>query len=324
VPASVADAVSNALLQANANLGGAFATSVAADAIIEQGHTAMADFLGCSPEEVIIGPNMTSLTYHFSRMTGQRLDETGLKPGDEIIVTQMDHEGNVSPWLQLAEDMGLVVRKLPFSTDSWQVEAEDLSRLITDRTKVLALNYSSNLTGSINEVKKLVAIAREAGALTYVDAVQYAPHGFIDVRDLECDFLVCSAYKFFGPHLGILYGRREVLERLDPYKCRCSDDTLPYRFETGTPQIELVAGLTAAIDHFARLGQMLGDKGGRRHAIRTASDHSLRYEHVFANRLVAGLLLIHIFRSPPTHPSTLYRFPHPLPPYPTETSHLST
>jgi len=292
VPARVADAIRDAILFSNANLGGAFATSIAADAIIEQGHAAMADFLGCTSEEVIIGPNMTSLSYHFSRMIGQRLDGNGLAAGDEIIVTQMDHEGNVSPWLQLADDLGLVIRRLPFNTESWQIEAEDLASLINDRTKLLALNYSSNLTGSINDVKKLVAIAKKAGVLTYVDAVQFAPHGFIDVRDLDCDFLVCSSYKFFGPHLGILYGRRTVLERLDAYKCRCSDDGLPQRFETGTPQIELVAGLTATIDHFARLGAQLGDSGSRRQSVAQAFEQSIRYENDLASRLINGLLAV--------------------------------
>ena len=266
---------------------------------------AMADFLGCDSDEVIIGPNMTSLTYHFSRMIGNRLDGQGLKPGDEIIVTQMDHEGNVSPWLQLAEDLGLTIRKLPFNDDSWQIEAEDLAALINDRTKLLALNYASNLTGSINDVKKLVALARAGGVLTYVDAVQFAPHGFIDVRDLDCDFLACSAYKFFGPHLGILYGRRNVLERLDPYKCRCSDNALPHRLETGTPQIELVAGLTASVDHFAALGQRCGAEGGRRERVGKAFDVSIRQEAGLCLTLMEGLqqvagLTIHGITDPGT------------------------
>lgn len=289
VPKSVAVAIYNTVLFANANLGGEFATSVAAEDVIDQGHQAMADFLGCSPQEVIIGPNMTSLTYHFSRMIGHRLNGVGLKAGDEIIVTQMEHEGNVSPWLQLAEDLGLAVRKLPFNQDSWQVESDGLSALITDKTRILALNYSSNLTGSVNEVAKLVAIAKSAGVLTYVDAVQFAPHGFIDVKALDCDFLVCSSYKFFGPHLGVLYGRRAVLETLDPYKCRCSDDGLPHRFETGTPQIELVAGLTACVDYFARLGEHLGEGATRRAQIKKAFETGVGEEAVLAGQLIDGL-----------------------------------
>ena len=249
----------------------------------------MADFFNCTPQEVVIGANMTSLTYHFSRMIGHRLNGTGLKAGDEIIVTQMDHEGNVSPWLQLAEDLGLVIRKLPFNQDSWQIETGALAALITDRTRLLALNYSSNLTGSINRVKELVAVAKAAGVLTYVDAVQFAPHGVIDVQALDCDFLVCSAYKFFGPHLGVLYGRRSVLEILDPYKCRCSDDGLPQRFETGTPQIELVAGLSAAVDHFAALALHLGESGTRRRQIEKAFAASIDEENRLVTQLIDGL-----------------------------------
>jgi len=292
VPQSVASAISNAVLYSNANLGGAFSTSVAAEKIIEEGHLAMADFFGCSAEEVIIGPNMTSLTYHFSRLIGTRLNGVGLEAGDEIIVTQMDHEGNVSPWLQLAEDMGLVIRKLPFDQDSWQVEAEALSSMINERTRLLALNYSSNLTGSINDVARLVAIAKSAGVLTYVDAVQFAPHGVLDVKALDCDFLICSSYKFFGPHLGALYARREILEAMPPYKCRCSDDILPYKFETGTPQIEMVAGLTAAIDHFADLGRKLGATKNRRASIERAFSASIDEERRLVRLLMDGLMEI--------------------------------
>lgn len=289
VPQSVAQAISDTILFSNANLGGLFPTTIAAGAVVDDGVDAMVDFLGCDQEEVVIGPNMTTLTYHFSRMIGERLDGAGLKEGDEIIVTQMDHEGNVAPWLDLAKDKGLVIRKLAFDTGSWQIEPEALQALITERTRVLALNYSSNLTGSINDVAKLVAIAKDAGVLTYVDAVQFAPHGLVDVRKLDCDFLVCSAYKFFGPHLSVLYGRRAVLERFDPYKCRCSDTSLPWRFETGTPQIELIAGLTAAVDHFAWLGCQLGADGSRRQQIAAAYAASVEAEEELALALIEGL-----------------------------------
>lgn len=244
VPQAVADAVSRCLLTANANLGGFFETTIAAQQIVDDAHAAMADFLAAaSPQEIIIGANMTTLTYHMSRTLGRTM-----KPGDEIILTRMDHEGNVSPWLQLAEDLGLVVRWLPFDEQSWQIEEAALATLLTDRTRLVALNYASNLTGSINRVKALTGIAKQANALVYVDAVQFAPHGLIDVRDIGCDFLICSAYKFFGPHLGILWGRLDVIDALKPYKCRCSSNALPERFELGTPQIELMAGLTAAVD----------------------------------------------------------------------------
>ncbi|BCG88806.1 cysteine desulfurase-like protein [Mesorhizobium sp. 113-3-9] len=285
VPQAVADAVSRCLLTTNANLGGYFETTVAAQAVVDEAHQAMADFLGAaSPDEIIIGANMTTLTYHMSRTLGR-----SLKPGDEIILTRMDHEGNVSPWLQLAEDLGLVVRWLPFDEQSWQVEEATLAGLLSDKTRLVALNYASNLTGSINRVRSLTAIAKQAGALVYVDAVQFAPHGLIDVQDLGCDFLICSAYKFFGPHMGILWGRRDVIEGLKPYKCRCSSNGLPERFELGTPQIELMAGLTAAVDHFAGLGEAAGETGSRRQKIVKAFEVSIAYENPLAQRLIDGL-----------------------------------
>jgi len=285
VPQAVADAVSRCLLTTNANLGGFFETTIAAQSVVDEAHHAMADFLGAaSPEEIIIGANMTTLTYHMSRTLGRTL-----KPGDELILTRMDHEGNVSPWLQLAEDLGLVVRWLPFDEMSWQVEEAALSGLLSDKTRLVALNYASNLTGSINRVKALTAIAKQAGALVYVDAVQFAPHGLIDVQELGCDFLICSAYKFFGPHMGILWGRREIIDGLKPYKCRCSSDGLPERFELGTPQIELMAGLTAAVDYFAQLGAAGGESGSRRQKIAKAFETCIAYENPLAQRLIDGL-----------------------------------
>ncbi|WP_027036952.1 cysteine desulfurase-like protein [Mesorhizobium ciceri] len=285
VPQAVADAVSRCLLTTNANLGGYFETTIAAQQVVDEAHQAMADFLGAaSPEEIIIGANMTTLTYHMSRTLGRTM-----QPGDEIILTRMDHEGNVSPWLQLAEDLGLVVRWLPFDEKSWQVEEATLAGLLTEKTRLVALNYASNLTGSINRVKALTAIASNAGALVYVDAVQFAPHGLIDVQELGCDFLICSAYKFFGPHMGILWGRRDVIDGLTPYKCRCSSNGLPERFELGTPQIELMAGLTAAVDYFADLGAAAGEGGSRRQKIAKAFAVSIAYENPLAQRLIDGL-----------------------------------
>ncbi|MUT25081.1 cysteine desulfurase-like protein [Mesorhizobium loti] len=285
VPQAVADAVSRCLLTTNANLGGYFETTIAAQSVVDDAHRAMADFLGAaSPEEIIIGANMTTLTYHMSRTLGRTL-----KPGDEIILTRMDHEGNVSPWLQLADDLSLVVRWLPLDEKSWQVEEATLAGLLSDKTRLVALNYASNLTGSINRVKALTAIAKRAGALVYVDAVQFAPHGLIDVQDLGCDFLICSAYKFFGPHMGILWGRREIIDGLKPYKCRCSSNGLPERFELGTPQIELMAGLMAAVDYFAGLGVAAGEGGSRRQKIARAFEVSIAYENPLAQRLIDGL-----------------------------------
>ncbi|MCP9230773.1 cysteine desulfurase-like protein [Mesorhizobium sp. LMG 17147] len=285
VPQTVGDAISRCLLTTNANLGGFFETTIAAQDIVDEAHLAMADFLGAaSPQEIVIGANMTTLTYHMSRTLGRTM-----KPGDEIILTRMDHEGNVSPWLQLAEDLGLVVRWLPFDQQSWQIEEAALAALLSERTRLVALNYASNLTGSINRVKALTGIARRAGALVYIDAVQFAPHGLIDVQKLGCDFLICSAYKFFGPHMGILWGRLDVIDALKPYKCRCSSNALPERFELGTPQIELMAGLSAAVDYFAELGAAAGAQGSRRRKIAKAFEVSIAYENPLTQQLIDGL-----------------------------------
>lgn len=284
VPRAVAEAVAHCLLNANANLGGFFATTIAAQRVVDEAHAAMADFLGATADEIVIGQNMTTLTYQMSRTLGRQWG-----PGDEIVLTRMDHEGNVSPWLQMAEDRGVTVRFVPFDTGSWQVEPEALAAVLSERTRLVALTYASNLTGSINPVRELVALVKSAGALTYVDAVQFAPHGLVDVKAIDCDFLVCSSYKFFGPHLGILYGRRSVIEPLHPYKCRCSSNALPERFELGTPAIELMAGLTAAVDYYAALGSDLGVEGTRRDRIAAAFAASVAHEAPLAIRLVEGI-----------------------------------
>lgn len=299
VPQVVADAVAHCLVNSNANLGGFFATTLAAGAVVDSAHAAMANFLGAAgADEIVIGPNMTTLTYQMSRSLGRTM-----QPGDEIVVTRMEHEGNVSPWLQLAEDRGLVVRSVSFDTQSWQVEEQALAAALSTRTKLVALSGASNLTGSINPVKRLVRLAKSAGALTYVDAVQLAPHSLIDVRDLDCDFLVCSSYKFFGPHLGILYGRRDLLDGLQPYKLRCSSDALPERFEIGTPQIELMAGLSAAVGYFEGLGAALGAAGSPREKIARAFAAAVAYEGPLALQLIEGLsgipgLVIHGITDP--------------------------
>ncbi|GIL00674.1 MAG: cysteine desulfurase-like protein [Alphaproteobacteria bacterium] len=285
VPAGVAEAVGDAILNRNANLGGDFATSREAGEIVTAAHAAMADFLGAgSAEEIVIGPNMTTLTYQLSRTLARAWHH-----GDEIVVTQMDHEGNVGPWLQAAQERGVTVRWVPFSEESWQVEPDHLRPELSDRTRLVALGYASNLTGSINRVRELARLAREAGALVYVDAVQFAPHGLVDVAELGCDFLACSAYKFFGPHLGIVWVRRAVLEEMEPYKLVCSSNALPGRFETGTPQIELQAGLVAAVEHFARLGEMAGATGSRRDRIAAAYGAAIAHENPLAARLIDGI-----------------------------------
>lgn len=288
VPRQVIEAVSAALAGAASNLGGAFAASRRADAIYDAAHDAMADLLGAaSGREIVIGQSMSMLTFQISRSLGR-----GWQPGDEVIVTRMDHEGNVSPWLRLAEERGLTVRWLPFNRDTWRIEPEELKPLLNQRTRLLALNYASNLTGSINDVAALTALAKAAGALVYVDAVQFAPHGLVDVAALGCDFLACSAYKFFGPHLGVLWGREAILAELYPYAVRCAPQELPGRHEIGTPQTELFAGLAAAADYLAWLGAETGSDGTRRQKIAGAYAAATAYEMPLAQDLIEGLRAI--------------------------------
>ncbi|MCC7048338.1 MAG: cysteine desulfurase-like protein [Alphaproteobacteria bacterium] len=285
IPARVSEAVAKAMTAASSNLGGFFPDSEAADATWLAGHEAGAELLGAaSYREIIVGQSMTALTFHMSRCLGPRF-----KPGDEIVVTRMDHEGNVSPWLALAKDRGLTVRFVPFNRETFRIEPEDLAAALSSRTRLAAINYASNLTGSINEIATLVGMARKAGALTYVDAVQFAPHAAVDVKAIGCDFLVCSAYKFFGPHLGVLYGREDLLSEIEAYKVRCASDDLPGRFEMGTPQTELLAGLAAAVDYLAWVGAANGVNGGRRSQVVGGYSASTHYERQLAGRLIEGL-----------------------------------
>ncbi len=288
VPQRVLDAITDCMTNDCANLGGHFRQSVRSREIMDTAHAKAAMFLGASsPDEIAIGPSMTELTFQISRAIARTC-----APGDEIIVTTMEHEGNISPWLIAARDFGLTVRWVAFDEETWRIEPEALAGALTDRTRVVALNYASNMTGSINDVRALTAMAHEAGALVYVDAVQFAPHDLVDVVELDCDFLVCSAYKFFGPHLGILWGREALLRDLAADRLRCGPTGPGGKFERGTPQIELQAGLSASIDHFEWLGRTLGDDGGVRSAIATAFAASREYEHALACHLVDGLKAI--------------------------------
>jgi len=244
VPQQTIDRMVDFFQRFNSNTGVFNPTSVAVDAMYAEAVAALADFLGTSDHgEVLIGANMTTLTYQLSRSLAHQF-----APGDEIIISRMEHEGNVSPWLQMAEDVGMTVKWLEFDRDSWRVEPAQLELLLTDRTRLLALNYASNLTGGVNDVKALTAMAQAAGAIVYVDAVQYASHRLIDVKDLSCDFLACSPYKFYGPHLGVVYGKRERLVSLRAYKLRCASNDLPFRFSLGTPAFELIAGLMGTLE----------------------------------------------------------------------------
>lgn len=288
IPAQVADAVRGLMLENNANMGGHFVTSRYSDELYQRAHEEAAVFLGArSWREVIIGQSMTSLTFHLSRSICR-----DFKPGDEIVITRMEHEGNVGPWLEMAADKGLVVRWVPFDEETWKVEPDALSAELSPRTRLVCLSGASNMTGSVNDIAKLTALAKQAGAWVFVDAVQLAPHHLIDVEALGCDFLACSAYKFFGPHLGLLWGREEILAKLHPYKGRCVSDELPGCFETGTSQLELFAGLTAVVDYFAELGESAGAQGGRREKIAAAYAATRAHEEPMTRNLIDGLLKI--------------------------------
>jgi cysteine desulfurase family protein (TIGR01976 family) len=261
VPQRVIDAVRDYFEQSNANTCGAFATSRRTDAMIAAARAAMADFFNCATDEVFFGPNMTTATFALARGIGR-----DLKPGDEVVVTTLDHDANVAPWRAL-EELGVVVRQVDIREEDCTLDMGDLRRKITSRTRLVAAGYASNAVGTINPVAEIVRLAHEAGALAFIDAVHYAPHGPIDVRELNCDFLACSPYKFFGPHMGCIYGKRELLLRFRPYKVRPAPETLPDRWETGTQVHEGLAGVTAAIDYLADLGRHSGSSlrslGGR-------------------------------------------------------------
>jgi cysteine desulfurase family protein (TIGR01976 family) len=242
--------MNEAKLDENANFGGAFETSQRAGELVRKTREAAARFFNAwHAREIVFGQNMTTLTLAMARTFGRRL-----KAGDEIVLTRMDHDANVAPWLSLAEDLGLTVKWLDFSTETYDYELGQLDDLLTARTKLVAVNYASNVIGTINDVRAITARAQEAGALVFVDAVQYAPHGVIDVRAIGCDFLVCSAYKFYGPHAGILWGKLDLLEELDPYKVRTAPAHPPDKFETGTKSREGIAGVLGAIEHLQMLG----------------------------------------------------------------------
>ena len=253
VPQRVIDAISNYLRRDNANTCGAYATSRHTDAMLADARAAMADFLHCAADEIVFGPNMTTLTYMMSRALARGIGARDLGPGDEILVTRLDHDANVSPWLAL-EEKGVTIRWAEINEEDCTLNLADLASKINEHTKLVAIGYASNAVGTINPVKKIVRLAHAAGALAYVDAVHYGPHGLIDVQDLDCDFLVCSTYKFFGPHMGVLYGKREHLARLHPYKVRPLTDAVPNRWEWGTLNHECIAGITACVDYLADLG----------------------------------------------------------------------
>jgi cysteine desulfurase family protein (TIGR01976 family) len=251
-PQCVLDAITNYLIESNANVHGQFVTSEASDRVLEQAHAAVADLLGCSAGEVVFGANMTTLNLLLAQTIMR-----DLQPGDEIVITELDHEANRGPWLHLAE-RGVVVREAPVEPATCTLDYDALEALINERTKVVAIGYASTAVGTVNDVARVVRAAQQVGALTVVDAVHMALHGAIDVRELDCDFLLCSMYKIFGPHVGVMYGRRSVLERLRPLKLITQEDELPFRFETGTLNHEGMAGTIAAVEFIADLGRRHG------------------------------------------------------------------
>jgi cysteine desulfurase family protein (TIGR01976 family) len=289
VPERVIDAISHYLRRDNANTCGAYATSRRTDAMVADARAAMADFLNCHADEIVFGPNMTTLTFAMSRAIGRDLG-----PGDEVLITRLDHDANVSPWLAL-EEKGVTVRWAEFHENDCTLDLADLASKINEKTKLVAVGYASNSVGTINPVKDIVRLAHAAGALAYVDAVHYGPHGLIDVAALDCDFLVCSTYKFFGPHMGVLFGKREHLQRMRPYKVRPLTEAVPQRWEWGTLNHECIAGITACVDYIVELGRRVQSHLSparaetRRAAIVDAFEEIHRYEHGLMDRMIAGL-----------------------------------
>src|ERR1700730_3455018 len=287
VPQQVMDAIQKYLLHDNANTCGAFATSRRTDAVIAGARHAMADFFHCASDEVSFGQNMTTITFALARAIGRELNA-----GDEVIVTTLDHDANVAPWRAL-EEKGVVVRQVDIRDADCALDMDDLKRKLSKKTKLVAVGYASNAVGTINPVAEIAKLAHSVGALIFVDAVQYAPHGAIDVKALDCDFLACSPYKFFGPHMGTLYGKREHLMRFAPYKVRPAPEALPDRWETGTQVQELIAGIAAAVDYLAELGRRHDPSAKERRSALLAA-YRVTHEHEMAvlTKLMEGLLAI--------------------------------
>jgi cysteine desulfurase family protein (TIGR01976 family) len=282
VPQTVIDAMVQYLVRDNANHAGAFPTSRRSDAMLEEAHQAMADMLGAaSRNEVVFGPNMTTLTMGLSRALAQ-----WVKPGDEVIVTRLDHDANISPWMLLARDAGATLRWVDFRPEDCSLNLDDMERQLSRKTKIVACGLASNAVGTISDVEMISRMAHAFGALLFVDAVQYAPHGPLDVQALDCDFLVCSAYKFFGPHEGVLYGKYDLLDRLPAYKVRPADNRPPHKFETGTQNHEGIAGTLAAVEYLASLSE---GTGIRRERILSSMAMIQGYERRLTSRLIEGL-----------------------------------
>ncbi len=282
VPQRVIDRVAEYWRSTNANRGGVFATSQRSDALLEEARAAAGAFLNAErPEQVIFGPNMTALTFAVSRALAREF-----RTGDEIVVTRLEHDANIAPWLAL-EEQGIRIRMADIRLPECTVDLQDLERQITPRTRLVAMTHASNVVGTIPDVRAAGRLAHQANAWFWVDAVHYAPHGPLDVWALDCDFLVCSAYKFYGPHVGLLYGKSEPLQRLRPFKVRSAADTLPWRWETGTQNHEGIAGLLGAFEYLSTLG------GGGEQSLRRCFEAAMAsiggYERALVARLLDGL-----------------------------------
>ena len=288
VPRRVIDAISDYLTRHNANHGGMFATARESDELLDETHRAAAEFVGAKDgDEIAFGANMTSLTFALSRALARTW-----KPGDEVVVTRLDHDANFTPWALAARDAGATLRVVEIHRDDCTLDLDDFRSKLSDRTRLVAVGCASNSVGTINPVADIVRMARSAGALTFLDAVHFAPHALLDVAAWDCDFLACSAYKFFGPHVGILWGRRALLEQLEAYKVRPAPNSLPGKWMTGTQNHECLAGVLAAIDYLADLGRA-ANRGGsalsRRGGLIAAFQEIGPYERQLSKRLLDGL-----------------------------------
>jgi cysteine desulfurase family protein (TIGR01976 family) len=258
----VLDRMVEYLIECNANHGGAPATSRQSDALVDEAHAAAADFLNASRnEEIVFGPNMTSLTFNLSRSIARTLN-----PGDEIVVTNLDHDANITPWVMIAEECGCKIHQVDFHVEDGTLDMEGLQVALESKPRLVAVVYASNSLGTINPVKKIVEMAHDVGAIVYVDAVQYAPHGPIDVQELGCDFLVTSAYKFFSTHVGVLYGRYDLLDELTAYQVRTAPADPPGKFETGTGNFEGYAGVLGALEYLTWVGKSFGGHYAEKYA----------------------------------------------------------
>lgn len=290
VPQRVVDAMTDYLIRRNANVHSTSETSRRTDETVTQARQASADFLNCAPDEVVFGSSMTSLAFQLSHSLRAEFG-----PADEIVVTRLDHEANIAPWTHLAQDTGATLHFVDINPETSTLDMDDFQAKLNPRTKLVAVGYASNATGTINDVATVIAWAKQSNAYTFVDAVQLAPHQLIDVKQLDCDFLACSAYKFFGPHVGLLYGKREHFDRLRTYQVRPASDQAPGSWERGTKNHEGLAGVKAAIDYIANVGVEFGRADAeqpRRQKLVEAFKEIAQYEETLTRHLISSLLAI--------------------------------